>query len=58
MASPYEEGFRAYGQGETMHQNPYTNWTKAHGEWNDGWREHKRHQEAKDEALDSLGWFG
>lgn len=38
MPTPYEEGFRARTLGETLHQNPYTNWTQVHGEWNDGWR--------------------
>ena len=37
--TPNEEGSVARLRGETMHQNPYTNWTQVHGQWNDGWRE-------------------
>jgi hypothetical protein len=58
MATPYEEGFRAYLRGEPMTENPYPGWMDVHGQWNDGWREHERHQRDKDAALDSIGWFG
>lgn len=53
--TPYQEGFRAYGRGEPITENPYPDYTQAHGYWNDGWREHERHQKDKDDALDSIG---
>ncbi len=51
MTTPYQEGFRARLRGETIHENPYTNWTKVHGEWNDGWRDQDEHLRDRDEAL-------
>jgi ribosome modulation factor len=54
----YLEGFRARLAGQTIHQNPFATFTKAHSKWEEGWKDQDHHLTARDQALDSIGWFG
>lgn len=54
----YREGFRARRIGETIHQNPYVASTNEHSNWCHGWKDQDYHLTGRDEALDSIGWFG
>ncbi len=54
----YDLGFNARLRGETIHQNPFTTFTKDHGSWEEGWKDQDDHLNSRDEALESIGWFG
>jgi ribosome modulation factor len=54
----YLEGFRARLAGKTIHENPYAPFTGEHSNWQDGWKDQDHHLTGRDEALDSIGWFG
>jgi hypothetical protein len=56
--SAYDEGFRARLCGQTIHENPYAPMTNDHSDWQLGWEDQNHHLNARDEALDSIGWFG
>ena len=53
--TPYDEGFEARSRDDDC--NPYTD-LKRRREWLAGWHDQDDHMRAKDEALDSIGWFG
>lgn len=56
--SPYDQGFNARLRGETIYQNPFATFTAAHGSWAEGWKDQDHHLNARDDALESIGWFG
>jgi hypothetical protein len=56
--SKFDEGFRARLAGQTIHENPYTPWTKENTFWRAGWLDQDEHLRDRDEALASIGWFG
>lgn len=58
MGDPYREGFAACREGRTVHENPYATFTTEYARWFAGWRDYDDHQNAKGEALDSIGWDG
>lgn len=58
MIDPYREGFRARLEGKTIHENPYATFTRDNSRWREGWIEQDQHLTDRDEALDSIGWFG
>lgn len=56
MTDARTEGFRACMRGDSISDNPYANFTKEFSDWNDGWRDMDDHLNARDEALESIGW--
>lgn len=54
----WNEGFRARLRGVEIEANPYTKPSKAWQHWAEGWMDQDRHLTDRDEALDSIGWFG
>lgn len=54
----FREGFRARLAGKTIHENPHATFTYKHSNWQDGWTAQDEHLSARNEALDSIGWFG
>jgi ribosome modulation factor len=57
MPEAYDEGFRARLAGQTVHQNPYALFTQKYSDWVKGWKDQDQHLNARDEALNSIGWF-
>lgn len=58
MSEAYLEGFEARLSGNTIHRTPYAPFTKEHSDWIEGWKDQDQHLNRRDEALDSIGWFG
>lgn len=56
--TPYDEGFRSRLAGKSTHANPYAPMTTEHHDWQSGWIDQDHHLTGRDEALDSIGWFG
>lgn len=56
--TPYDEGFGARRRGECASANPYRPITNKWLDWADGWKDLDEHLRDRDEALDSIGWFG
>ncbi len=56
--SAYREGFAARLRGEKVQSNPHAPATEAWRRWLSGWRDQDHHLNDRDEALDSIGWFG
>lgn len=56
--SAYDEGFRARLEGKTVHENPYATFTQENNDWREGWEDQNYHLNGRDEALNSIGWFG
>ncbi len=56
--STYDEGFRARLCGEPVEANPHAKLTEAWSRWAEGWLDQDQHLNDRDEALDSIGWFG
>lgn len=54
----WNQGFDAGIADEPTDANPYPTLTEKWFEWADGWKDATDHQQAKAEALDSIGWFG
>jgi hypothetical protein len=54
----FQEGFRACRAGHPATENPYAIFTPEHAAWQRGWLDFDEHQNAKADALDSIGWFG
>lgn len=54
----YAEGFRARLQGKSVEDNPHVRLTEPWGRWAEGWLDQDQHLTQRDEALDSIGWFG
>jgi methylphosphotriester-DNA--protein-cysteine methyltransferase len=57
-STPWTEGFRACQRGEPRDTNPWPDHTKKSQDWFAGWDDLDAHQNAKESALDSIGWFG
>lgn len=56
--SAWDEGFGARLRGKTIHENPFAPFTKSNGDWQEGWLDQDEHLRNRDEALNSIGWFG
>lgn len=54
----YSEGFRARLCGSEIEANPYTKPSAEWAKWAEGWMDQDQHLTDRDEALDSIGWFG
>lgn len=58
LMDAYRNGFhdRLCGKAieDNPHQKPSDEWTR----WAEGWMDQDRHLTDRDEALDSIGWFG
>lgn len=54
----YLEGFRARLEEKEATDNPYRKLTRKWFDWADGWKDQDYHLSGRDEALDSIGWFG
>jgi hypothetical protein len=57
---PYSRGFDARICGEPLSANPYPIRTEAAfaKAWAEGWHDQNVHLNARDDALDQIGWFG
>lgn len=58
MADPWDQGWKASQRGEPQSANPHGEGTVERGRWLAGWTDHDEHSRSRDEALDSIGWFG
>ena len=58
VKSPWQLGFSACRYGQSIDQNPFELPTAEHREWQKGWQAQDDHMNAKEEALDSIGWNG
>lgn len=58
MTDPYREGFSARLAGELANANPYAKPSEDWRRWLEGWIDQDAHLNARDDALDSIGWFG
>jgi hypothetical protein len=56
--SAYDEGFRARLRGDAIEANPHSKPSKDWSRWAEGWMDQDQHLTDRDEALDSIGWFG
>ena len=56
--SPYDKGFNARLRDERLDHNPYVPDTRDHDAWNNGWHDQNDHLKSRDDALESIGWFG
>lgn len=54
----YRDGFGARLRGEAIEANPHTRPSEAWSRWAEGWMDQDHHLTQRDEALDSVGWFG
>ncbi len=54
----YGEGFSAFKKGLDFSWNPYPKGTQQWFDWAEGWTDHEHHDADKDDALNSIGWFG
>lgn len=52
----WNQGFKAGIADEDPDTNPYRKLTEQWLEWLDGWKDAVSHQNAKNEALKSIGW--
>jgi hypothetical protein len=55
---PCDEGFKARQRGEDATANPYHQFTERWLSWADGWKDLDDHLRERDEALESIKWFG
>lgn len=58
MTEAYLEGFMARLAGTEVDANPYPTLTESWTQWASGWMDQDQHLNERDEALDSIGWFG
>jgi ribosome modulation factor len=58
MTDPYREGFGARLAGEKANANPYTKPSEDWQRWLAGWIDQDEHLNDRDDALNSIGWFG
>lgn len=56
--SAWQQGFDARLADAEFSDNPHPYGTPDWVDWAIGWQEQDRHMADKDEALDSIGWFG
>lgn len=54
----WNAGFRARLAGKLIADNPHPLTSKEWRSWTDGWNDQDQHLNDRDEALDSIGWFG
>lgn len=54
----YEQGFDARLCGKEATENPHRKLTNKWFGWADGWKDQDHHLRGRDQALDSIGWFG
>lgn len=55
---PHHKGFMARLAGDPLTANPHPITSQAWRDWTDGWNDQDQHLNARDEALDQIGWFG
>lgn len=54
----YRDGLAARLSGKELKDNPHSIMSPEAVEWMSGWKDQDRHLRQRDEALDSIGWFG
>lgn len=54
----YDHGFQARLAGKPLSANPHPSSHHESAMWAEGWNDQNQHLNDRDEALDSIGWFG